>query len=207
MRGVLLTILTFALSSSVARAAQIEYEQRNTAASSCASLRDTFDVGRALHNSTLYKQVFEWMHERDVDNWNYSTEVQRNGSSEMQCAVVSYNTYIESPTFFARLLRNFHMSLEFPIVVHKQVCVSGHTVVEASTVAVPLINEFSMTARYEVDADEINSTVTAHYQVPWYIEFLVHDIGHHLRHNFKRKLDGVARSLCARTADTACFLL
>ena len=140
------------------------------------------------------------MHERDVDNWNYSTEVQRNGSSEMQCAVVSYNTYVESPTFFARLLRNFHMSLEFPIVVHKQVCVSGHTVVEASTVAVPLINEFSMTARYEVDPDEINATVTAHYQVPWYLEFLVHDIGHHLRHNFKLKLEAVARSLCARTA-------
>jgi hypothetical protein len=55
-----------------------------------------------------------------------------------------------------------------------------------------------MTSRYEVAADRVNSSLAAHYDVPWYIDFLLYDIEQHLQLNFKLKLDSVAQSLCAQ---------
>ena len=202
MRGVLLVLLTCAL----AVASETQLEQENLAAA-CGGQKDTFDVGLALRNSTLYEQVYVWMHEKDVLNWNYSTRVVVNGSRQTECATVSYDTYIESPTFFAQMMRNLLMSMHFAIGVRKEVCVDGQTVVETATVTVPLIHELTMTSRYEVEADRVNSSLAAHYDVPWYIDFFMYDIEQHLQLNFKLKLDSVAQSLCAqRGAQTYALL-
>ncbi len=101
----------------------------------CPGLQDAFDIGLALRNSTLYEQVYVWMHEKDVLNWNYSTRVVVNGSRQTEYATVSYDTYIESPTFFAQMMRNLLMSMHFAIGVRKEVCVDGQTVVETATVS------------------------------------------------------------------------
>jgi hypothetical protein len=195
MRGVLLVLLTCALGA--ARATETQLAQENLAAA-CGGQKDAFDIGLALRNSTLYEQVYVWMHEKDVQNWNYSTRVVVNGSRQTECATVSYDTYIESPTFFAQLMRNLLMSMHFAIGVRKEVCVDGGMIVETATVTVPLIHELSMTSRYEVAADSVNSSLAAHYDVPWYIDFLMYDIEQHLQRNFKLKLDSVAQSLCAQ---------
>jgi hypothetical protein len=197
MRGVVLVLLTCALRLGAAAAMDSRMEQENLAAA-CGGQKDTFDIGLALRNSTLYEQVYVWMHEKDVLNWNYSTRVVVNGSRETECATVTYDTYIESPTFFAQMMRNFMMSMNFAIGVRKEVCVDGQTVVETAAVTVPLIHELSMTSRYEVAADRVNSSLAAHYDVPWYIDFLLYDIEQHLQLNFKLKLDSVAQSLCAQ---------
>ena len=177
-----------------ARATQME---QNSSAAACGRPREAFDVGLALRNSTLYEQVYVWMHEKDVENWNYSTAVRMNGSTASECATVTYDTFIDSPTFFAQILRNLHMAFRFPIGVRKEVCVHGGTVEERATVTVPLIHELSMTSRYEVEAETVRSSLDAEYSVPWYINFLIYDIEEHLRVNFKLKLDSFARSLCA----------
>ena len=195
MRGVLVVLVTcLAMCAARARATQVE---QNNSAAGCARPRETFDVGLALRNSTLYEQVYVWMHEKDVENWKYSRAVRVNGSRETECATVTYDTFIESPTFFAQMLRNFHMSLRFPIGVRKEVCADGPSVVETATVTMPLIHELSITSRYEVQAERVHSRLEAEYHVPWYIDFLMYDIEQHLRKNFKEKLDSVAQSLCA----------
>ena len=196
MRALLLVLLTCALRCGAAGANETRMEQNNSAAA-CGGLRDAFDVGLATRNSTLYEQVYVWMHEKDVENWNYSREVRVNGSAEIECATVSYDTFIDSPTFFATMLRNLHMSMRFPIGVKKEVCVEGRSVVETATVMVPLIHELRMSSRYDVEADRVHSTLDAAYDVPWYIDFLMYDIEKHLRQNFALKLDSVAQSLCA----------
>ena len=197
MRGVVLVMLAFALRCGASNATETRLEQNNSAAA-CGALRDAFDIGRALRNSTLYEQVYVWMHEKNVENWNYSRAVKVNGSTETECATVTYDTTIESPTFFAQMMRNFMMSMNFAIGVRKEVCVDGQTVVETATVTVPLIHELSMTSRYEVEPDRVNSSLAAHYDVPWYIDFLLYDIEQHLQLNFKLKLDSVAASLCVK---------
>jgi hypothetical protein len=171
--------------------------EQNNSAAACGTPFDAFDIGRALRNSTMYEQVYVWMHEKNVENWNYSRAVKVNGSTETECATVTYDTFIDSPTFFAQMLRNFKMSMRFPIGVRKEVCVEGASVVETATVSVPVIHELSMTSRYEVGADEVHSSLEAEYHVPWYIDFLMYDIEKHLRENFALKLDSVAQSLCA----------
>jgi hypothetical protein len=50
--------------------------------------------------------VYEWMHAKDVDGWNYARGAGLNGTAGVDCALVSYRTYVESPTVFGRLLRN-----------------------------------------------------------------------------------------------------
>ena len=197
MRGVLIVLLTCALRLGAAGAMDSHLQQENLAAA-CGGQKDTFDVGLAARNSTLYEQVYVWMHEKDVLNWNYSTRVVVNGSRQTECATVTYDTTIESPTFFAQMMRNFMMSMNFAIGVRKEVCVDGQTVVETATVTVPLIHELSMTSRYEVEPDRVNSSLAAHYDVPWYIDFLLYDIEQHLQLNFKLKLDSVAASLCVK---------
>ena len=196
MRGVLLAVLTFALSSGVAAGVDMRIEHENTAAS-CPGLSETFDVGRALRNSTLYEQVYVWMRERDVEDWNYSTAVRMNGSTAMECATVTYSSYIDSPTFVAQMLRNLRMEMHFPIAVRKEVCVAGQTVVETANVTVPLLHGLTMTSRYDVSAESVHTLVDAHYDVPWYADFLVSDIEQHVEHSFKRKAESVAHSLCA----------
>jgi hypothetical protein len=96
------------------------------------------------------------------------------------------------------MLRNLRMSMRFPIGVRKELCVDGGTIVETAVVTVPLIHELSMTARYEVEADSVRSSLDAQYNVPWYINFLVYDIEKHLKENFQLKLDSVAQSLCVQ---------
>ncbi len=88
-----------------------------------------------------------------------------NGSTETECATVTYDTFIDSPTFFAQFLLNFKMSMHFPICVRKEVCVEGASVVETATVSVPVIHELSMTSRYEVGADEVHSSFETEYHV------------------------------------------
>ena len=195
MRGVILVLLTCALRCGAAGANETRMEQNNSAAA-CGGLRDAFDVGLAARNSTLYEQVYVWMHEKEVENWNYSRALRVNGSTPVVCATVSYDTFVESPTFFAQMLRNLHMSMRFPIGVRKEVCVDGSTIEETATVTLPLIHELRMTSRYEVEAERVHATLDAAYDVPWYVDFLMYDIEQHLRSNFKEKLDSVAQSLC-----------
>jgi len=205
MRGVLAVLVACALSVST-HARETQMEQNNSAAA-CGRPREAFDVGLALRNSTLYEQVYVWMHEKDVENWNYSRAVRHNGSSEIECATVTYDTFIDSPTFFSQFLANFHMAFRFPIGVRKEVCVDGATVAETATVTVPLMHELAMSSRYEVEAETVRSSLDAEYSVPWYINFLVYDIEEHLRLNFKLKLDSVAQSLCAPRAAEEMALL
>jgi hypothetical protein len=194
MRGVLIVLLACAAGGAGAMRTRLEV---NKSAAACPGLQDAFDIGLALRNRTLYEQVYVWMHEKQVENWNYSRAVKMNGSRAVECATVAYDTYVESPTFFAQMLRNLQMSMRFPIGVRKEVCVDGASVVETGTVTVPLIHELQMTARYEVGADEVESWLDAQYSVPWYIDFFVYDIEQHLKQNFREKLDSVALSMCA----------
>ena len=193
MRSELLAVLTLILSVTLASAVDLHLEQHNRR--ECSG---QFDAAVALDNATLYSQVYSWMNQRDVVDWTYSTELMLN-TTDTLCALVSYKTFVQSPTFFARLMSNLHMLVQFPIEVHKSVCVVDGTVVEAATITVPLVHELTMATRYEVQDDQINSTIDAHYNIPWYIDFLVHDVSEHLRANFKQKLDAVAHSLCPHT--------
>ena len=195
MRGVLAPLVLAAALSSVA-AFELHYEQENSHQTAC-KLDAQFDASRALRNDTLYRQVFTWMHGQDVQDWTYATETTPEGSAHVPCALVSYKTLVASPTFFARLLRNFHMAIQFPISVQKQVCLHGAVLVETATVTAPLIHELTMTARYDVRGVHIDTALDAHYSLPWYIDFLVDDVANHLRASFKEKVDAVAESLCS----------
>ena len=195
MRGVLASLVLVATLSTIT-VFELHYEQENSHKAVCKVDAD-FDVSHALHNDTLYQQVFTWMHKQDVQDWNYSTETRLEGTAQVPCALVSYKTLVASPTFFARLLRNFHMSIQFPIAVQKQVCLHGPVLVETATVTAPLIHELTMTVRYDVQGDRVESALDAHYSLPWYIDFLVDDVDEHLRSNFKEKVDAVVESLCS----------
>lgn len=211
--------LVLVLSIPLSRAVHLHLEQQN--------LRECpggFDTDSALQNATLYAQVYTWMHNHDVVDWNYAYQEMRvdptnakryplisfltyYGEDEGQrrwtaagngtdCALVSYKTEVESPSIFARLMRNLHMFVHFPIEVHKSVCLLNETVVETATLTIPLIHEMAMTARYAIEGGVINTTIDASYNVPWYIDFLIQDVSHHLLANFKEKIDAVAKSLC-----------
>jgi hypothetical protein len=61
MRGVLLVLVACALSV-LTHALETQMEQNNSA-TACARPREAFDVGLVLRNSTLYEQVYVWMHD------------------------------------------------------------------------------------------------------------------------------------------------
>ena len=219
MRGVPLSVLMLVLGVTLSAALELHLEQQNV-----RECPGGFDAAAALDNATLYAQVYTWMHQRDVLDWKYNrTEMRTDpanggqyslpafltyyGEDEGQrrwtaigngtdCALVSYNTEVESPSVFARFMRNLHMFIHFPIAVHKFVCLDDETVVETAKITIPLIHEMSMTTRYAVEGSVVNTTVDASYIVPWYIDFLINDVSQHLLTNFKEKIDAVAQSLC-----------
>ena len=202
MRSVLAPLmLALALSAVAAVEVHVEREVSRDSACSAASA-GPFEAGLAVDNATLYQQVYTWMHERDVRDWNYSTGPSVNGTEPGVCALVSYKTYLSSPSFFSRMLQNFHMDVQIPISVHKQVCLYGHVAVETATVLAPLVHELTLTARYDVEPDRITTVLDAHYALPWFLDFLIADISEHLRDNFREKVDAVVHSLCSRTPTT-----
>ena len=199
MRSVLAPLI-LALALGAVAAVEVHVEREVSRESTCREgSAGHFDAGLAVNNATLYQQVYTWMHEKDVSDWNYSTEASVRGNEQGLCARVSYKTFVASPTFFARLLRNFHMAVQFPISVEKHVCLYRHTAVETATIVAPLIHELTLTARYDVEPDRITTVLDAHYALPWYVDFLVVDVSEHLRDNFREKVDAVAKSLCSRT--------
>ena len=154
MRGVPLSVLVLVLGVTLSAALELHLEQQNVR--ECAAVG--FDTASALDNATLYAQVYTWMHQKDVLDWRYNkTEMRTDpangeqyslhsfltyyGEDEGQrrwtaigngtdCALVSYNTEVESPSVFARFMRNLHMFIHFPIAVHKFVCLDDETFVE-----------------------------------------------------------------------------
>ena len=200
MRGTYFTLLSLVLVATLPTIAAVDqtFEQQSAPEDSCKNTGGGFDLHQALENSTLYEQIFQWMHQRDVNDWNYSTEDKYNGTTQMNCVLVSYKTFVASPSFFVRLLNNFHMSLEFPIQVHKEVCLVDHTLVESAIIDAPLIHRMTMNGRYQLEDGKLTSVIETHYTLPWYIEFLVYDLAEHLHTNLKQKIDAVAKSLCAQ---------
>jgi hypothetical protein len=199
MRGLLVYfILTLALGA--VAAVEIHVERAISHESACrATSAGPFEADLAVDNATLFQQVYAWMHQKDVRDWEYSSQASVNGTEPGVCALVSYKTYVASPSFFARMLQNFHMSVQFPVSVHKQVCLYGHTVLETATILAPLVHEMTLTARYDVEPDRITTVLDAHYALPWYLDFLIADISEHISDNFREKVDAVVQSLCSPT--------
>ena len=198
MRGLLVYVfLTLLLG---AAAVEIHMQGEFSHESVChAASAGPFEADLAVHNATLYQQVYAWMHQRDVRDWEYSSQPSVNGTEPGVCALVAYKTYVASPSFFARMLQNFHLSIQFPISVHKQICLYGYTVLETATILAPLVHEMTLTARYEVEPDRITTVLDAHYSLPWYLDFLIPDLSQHISDNFKEKVDAVVQSLCSHT--------
>jgi len=196
MRGILVPLVLLSALSTIS-AFDVTFEQHNSREASCRRTAGAFDLQKALDNSTLYEQVFHWMHERDVEYWNYSVQDKNSATPDLRCVTVSYKTFVASPTFFARLLQNFHMAVQFPIAVDKQICLAGRSLMESTRLSTPLIHDMNMRGRYEVTDDTIESVVEMHYDLPWYIDFLVYDVSEHLKTNLKEKVDAVAHSLCS----------
>ena len=219
MRGELL-ILILVLSLPLSGALEIHMEQQNV-----PKCPGGFDAASALTNATLYAQVYTWMHQQDVTDWNYTHQVLRidpadnkryslpeflayygeeegkrrwsTAAKGTDCARVSYKTEVESPSVFARMMRSLHMFVHFPIEVHKSVCVlDNEDVLETATISLPLIHEMTMTTRYAVQHSAINTTIDASFDIPWYVDFLLLDVSHHILANFEEKVDAVAQSLC-----------
>lgn len=220
MRGELLSLM-LVLSIPLSGAVELHLEQQNV-----PKCPGGFDAASALTNATLYAQVYSWMHERDVLDWNYSQQELRvdptdgkryslleyltyYGEDEGQrrwtaarngtdCARVSYKTEVESPSIFSRMMHTLHIFLHFPIEVHKSVCaIDDEYVVETATITLPLIHEMTMTTRYTVQQSVVNTTIDASFSIPWYVDFLLLDVSHHILSNFQEKVDAVAQSLCA----------
>lgn len=191
MRGFLLSVMLLCVNTITAL--DMTFEQLNLP---CRT-GGVFDLRRALDNSTLYEQVRS-MHQRDVEHWNYSTEDRHNGTTEMRCVLVSYKTLLDSSTFVSRLL-----GLQLRVVVHTELCLVGHTLVESAVIAAPLIGEVTVSGRYEVEQDKLRSAIETHYTLPWYIDLLVSDVSQHLRAALKHKVDAVADSLCSQNITVA----
>jgi hypothetical protein len=196
MRGALIPlILTLALRA--AASTEVHYEYNIAHDTACHDgLAGPFDVDRVLQNATLYQQVYRWMHDKDVLDWTFSADA--NVTDEPgRCTRVSYKAFVESPSFFARFMHNFHMDMQFPVSVDKQICLHGNAIVETATIIAPLIHELTLTAKYDVTEQHVSTILDAHYTVPWYLEFLVANVSEHLRTNFKEKVDAVVQSLCS----------
>ena len=199
MRCIHYAVLVLFFVAGSSSAFDLKYEQVNSR-DECFG---AYDMHGALDNRTLYEQVFQWMHEKNVVDWNYSSEVRSHGAADMQCAAVSYKTLVHMPTIFARLLSTLQLEIQLPIEVQKEVCLSGKAVLESATINAPLVRDLRISGRYEVHDEDVKSTVEAHYELPWYMEILALDVSEHLRTNLKEKTDAVAASLCVRRPGAA----
>jgi len=162
----------------------------------------------ALANATIYRQVFVWAHDKDVREWTYAPEAPTIGllssfefpsppdKAALACVGVSYRAAIELPEPLLTLVRLLHIELEIEVTIHKQVCRSGHVLVEHVRVEAPLVDEVEILTRSEATDGLLRSTSHVHLRVPWYAAALENEIAAALRRMVGEKLDAVVKTLC-----------
>lgn len=165
-------------------------------------------MDRAVSNETLFDQVVHWARDKEVRDWRYapwnaSDEFIRElgvsdaDAADMECSAVHYASSLTLPEAFVAFLLFWHMPVDVPLSVEKQVCRTARTVFESAVIRVPVLNEVHMSARHELQSDwELDSSSHMYMYVPWYARLIEPQIGMSLDQSVREKLDAVMQSMC-----------
>ena len=166
-------------------------------------------LDRAVSNATLYRQVYEWAHIKDVSDWSYEPwavddefvrafELSADAAAGMECATVHYKTTVSLPDGFAAFMRFWNLATDVPLTVDKQVCHAEHAILERAVVREPVVREIHMSTRHEVLSEwDVRSSSHMELDLPWYAQLLETQIGDALDVSVREKGDTVMHSLCA----------
>jgi hypothetical protein len=166
-------------------------------------------LDRAVSNATLYRQVYEWAHNKDVSDWRYEVsvaddafvrafELSADDVAGLECATVHYTTTVSLPDGFAAFMRFWNLATDVPLTVDKQVCRTEHAILERAVVHEPVVREIHMSTRHEVvSAWDVRSSSHMELDLPWYAQLLETQIGDALDRSVREKGDAVMHSLCA----------
>lgn len=166
-------------------------------------------LDRAVSNATLYRQVYEWAHNKDVTDWSYEPwtasdefvrafELSAEDAAGMECAAVHYSTTVSLPEGFAAFMRFWNLNTDVALTVDKQVCRTEHAVLERAIVREPVLQEVHMSTRHEVvSAWDLRSSSHMDTNLPWYARLIETQIGDALDRSVSEKGDAVMHSLCA----------
>ena len=163
----------------------------------------------AVTNATLYRQVFEWAHSKDVAEWSYaqapaSAEFVRvfgmsvEEGAALECATVHYATTVRLPDLFAAFMQLWRLSTDVALTVDKEVCRSDHAILERAVVREPVLHEIHMLTRHEaISPWDLRSTSHMNTELPWYAQLIETQIGDELDKSVREKGDAVMHSVCA----------
>jgi hypothetical protein len=165
-------------------------------------------MDRAVSNETLFAQVLQWAQDKEVREWRYAPwnasddfirllDVSDADAADMECSAVHYASSVTLPEAFVAFLLFWHMPVDVPLSVDKQVCRTARTVFESAVIRVPVLNEVHMSARHELQSDwELDSSSHMYMYVPWYARLIEPQIGVALDKSVREKLDAVMLSMC-----------
>jgi hypothetical protein len=165
-------------------------------------------IERAVSNATLYRQVYTWAHDKDVRDWSYepwnaSAEFLRlfnvppDDAAGLECAAVHYAASIRLPQAFVSFMHFWHLAVDIPLTVDKQVCRSDRLVLESAVIREPVLDVIHMSTRHELmSAWDVDTASHMQMRLPWYARLLEPQIVEALDRSVGEKLDAVMASMC-----------
>ncbi len=172
---------------SSAAAFEFEFEQDLCHKTPEVSLND------ALDPQTAFNIVFRWNRFGTVHNWKFEDDNSIKNVKDMKCVKLEFDTALSLPRFFS----DFISSVNFKVHIHKRICLKNNIMTELVDVDdVSLITGFSAVEVSKRVGNKLRSTITVHYNLPWYFQFLTSSVDEHIRESFRDRLKVMVKELC-----------
>lgn len=167
---------------------EFEYEQNLCVKSPEIKLKD------ALDPQTAYNIVYRWNRFGTVHNWKFEEDTSIHNVKDMVCVKLEFDTALSLPRFFADYISSVH----FKVRIRKRICVKNNIMTELVDVDdVSLLSGFSAVEVTKKIGNKLQSTITVHYELPWYFQFLKSSVDEHMRKSFQDRLTVMVREFCS----------
>ena len=108
-----------------------------------------------------------------------------------------WSSHLQLPDFFQTYLN----SVKYGVRIHKDVCSKGNVLTEIVHVDdTSVLTDFDALEVSTWQKNELTSTVTVSYNLPWYFKFLQSSVETHLKASFRDKLIQMKQVLCSLNA-------
>ena len=147
----------------------------------------------AVNNQVAYNIIYTWNRFGVIHDWKFEPNPSASIKG-LHCVRYSFMSQLQLPDFFQTYLN----SVKYGVRIHKDVCSKGNVLTEVVHVDdTSVLTDFDALEVSTWRKNELTSTVTVSYNLPWYFVFLQSAVETHLKASFRDKLMQMKKVLCA----------
>jgi len=172
-----------------ARALKFEVVQKT-----CESASQSVQLENALNPDTAYNIIYRWNRFGIVRDWQFQEDEEDEFKKNMHCVKLQFISRLMLPNVFSQYLSD----LSYDVGIQKSLCYRNNILTELVHVNdVSVLSDFSAIEVTKVANGYLKSSVSVHYQIPWYFAVLKPIVDKHVQQSFTDRLVVLNEELCS----------